>query len=214
MNSEDKADHSGLRNMTTRSDEVAKYYDDWAEEYDRTLAQWQYEAPQQVASRLRAELSTDADILDAGCGTGLSGEALAEAGFQTIDGMDVSQRSLDVAAERGVYRSLRRVDMQKLPLPHDDDSYDGLACVGVLTYIPDSKAILKEFCRIVKPGGVLLVTQRSDLLAERNFPATLADLQTQGLLTDHDISEPMPYLPENEEFHDEVKVHYITCRVS
>ncbi|MDZ7829733.1 MAG: class I SAM-dependent methyltransferase [Halofilum sp. (in: g-proteobacteria)] len=40
-------------------------------------------------------------MLDAGCGTGLSGRALSAAGFRTIDGMDVSQRSLEIAARLG-----------------------------------------------------------------------------------------------------------------
>jgi len=214
MNSQDKPDRSGLRDLSRNSEDVAKYYDDWAEDYDDTLAQWQYEAPEQVAARLKQELDTDSRVLDAGCGTGLSGKALAAAGFTAIDGMDVSERSLEVAAGLGVYRSLAHVDMQKLPLPYNDDSYDGLVCVGVLTYVPDSDNILREFCRIVKPGGVMVLTQRSDVLEERDFPATLRKLEEDGDLKDSNVSGPMPYLPENDEFRDEIKVHYITCRVA
>lgn len=214
MTSDARADRKGLRNLSQKSDDVAEYYDDWAEDYDQTLAQWRYEAPDQAAARLRAALDADSVILDAGCGTGLTGKALAGAGFGTIDGMDVSRRSLAVAEKLGVYRSLEHVDMQKLPLPCRDDSYDGLVCVGVLTYVPDSSAILEEFCRIVKPGGVMILTQRSDLLVERDFPATLEALRREGRLNEAQVSEPMPYLPENEEFRDEIKVHYISCIVS
>lgn len=214
MTSDARADRKGLRNLSQKSDDVAEYYDDWAEDYDQTLARWRYEAPDQAAARLRAALDADSVILDAGCGTGLTGKALAGAGFGTIDGMDVSRRSLAVAEKLGVYRSLEHVDMQKLPLPCRDDSYDGLVCVGVLTYVPDSSAILEEFCRIVKPGGVMILTQRSDLLVERDFPATLEALRREGRLNEAQVSEPMPYLPENEEFRDEIKVHYISCIVS
>jgi len=207
-------DHKGLRNMSTDSGDVAAYYDEWARDYDTTLAQWRYEAPAQAASRLRAFLDPDAAVLDAGCGTGLSGEALANAGFTVIDGIDVSQRSLDTAAERGVYRSLRQVDMQKLPLPIEDDSYDGLVCVGVLTYLPDSEGTLREFCRIVSPGGRMVLTHRTDIFAERDFPAVLRKLEEQRLIENAEVSEPGAYLPENEEFGDEIMVHYITFRVS
>lgn len=210
MDSKDNADHSGLRNLSRDSGDVAEYYDDWAKDYDETLAEWRYEAPGQVAARLRALLDPGAVVLDAGCGTGLGGRALAGAGFTTIDGMDVSERSLEVARESGVYRSVTRVDMQKLPLPYEDNSYDGLICVGVLTYVPDSTGILREFCRLVKPGGAMVLTQRSDLLAERDFPATLTSLEKEGLLVESSVSEAMPYLPDNEEFRDEVKVHYVT----
>lgn len=214
MDAADGAGRSGLRNLSRDSDDVAAYYDDWADDYDRTLARWRYEAPEQVAARMRAALAPDAVILDAGCGTGLSGKALAAAGFETIDGMDVSQRSLDIAGAQGVYRCLRHVDMQKPPLPYGDDGYDGLACVGVLTYVPDSAAILREFCRVVRPGGLMVLTQRSDILAERDFPATLEALEREGLLAESHVSEPMPYLPDNDEFGDEVHVHYITCTVA
>jgi len=207
-------ERTGLRDLSRDSDEVARYYDDWAEEYDATLGEWRYEAPRQVAERLRAALSPDAVVLDAGCGTGLSGRALATAGFRTIDGMDVSHRSLEIAGRTGMYRSLVVVDMQKLPLPYGDDAFDGLACVGVLTYVPDSTGILREFCRIVRPGGVMILTQRSDLLVERDCRSTLADLQADGQFSEIDVSEGMPYLPNNPEFGDEVQVHYIRCTVS
>lgn len=213
MASKGGSDRGGLRNLSRNSGDVAQYYDEWADDYDETLAQWRYEAPERVAAHMRAALAPDAIILDAGCGTGLSGKALARVGFKTIDGMDVSQRSLDFADALGVYRSLRHVDMQDLPLPHGDDIYDGLACVGVLTYVPDSIGILREFCRILKAGGFMVLTQRSDLLEERDFRATLEELETEGLVRDTRVSEPMPYLPENEEFADEVHVHYITCTV-
>lgn len=213
MSAGNGSDHDGLRNLSGDSEEVARYYDDWADDYDRTLGEWQYEAPTQVAARMRARLAPDAIVLDAGCGTGLSGRALADAGFVTIDGIDISQRSLDIAAVLGVYRSLQLADLQKLPLASDDHHYDGLVCVGVLTYVPDSAAILREFCRVTKPGGFMVLTQRSDILEARDFRSTLKTLERQGLLTGTSISEPMRYLPRNKEFADEVQVHYIEAEV-
>jgi predicted TPR repeat methyltransferase len=214
MTSSEGSDHKGLRNMSRKSDDVAGYYDDWAEDYDRTLARWQYEAPEQAATRLRAMLDTDSVILDAGCGTGLSGKALVKTGFSVVDGIDVSQCSLEHASRLGIYRSLEQVDMQKLPLPFKDDSYDGLVCVGVLTYLPDSEGTLKEFCRIVRPGGAMVLTQRSDILGERDFPAVLTTLKSRGLMRKSHVSDPRPYLPENDEFGDEIQVHYIRAVVA
>lgn len=214
MNPDDTSDHAGLRDLSSDSEDVARYYDNWVEDYDQTLKGWQYEAPEQVAARLRERLAPESVILDAGCGTGLSGLALAAAGFRTVDGMDVSARSLESAREQGVYRDLAHVDMQELPLPYADDTYHGLVCVGVMTYVPDSAGILREFRRILKPGGCMILTQRDDIFEERRFGETVAALEKEGVLTASEISDPMPYLPENDEFGDEVRVHYITCRAA
>lgn len=212
MASKGDTDRSGLRDLSRNSGDVANYYDEWAEDYDQTLARWRYQAPEQAATRLREVLDTDAVVLDAGCGTGLSGKALAAAGFKAIDGIDVSSKSLEIADKLGVYRTLRRVDMQRLPLPIDEDGYDGLVSVGVLTYLPDSQGIMREFCRVLRPGGRMVITQRTDILEERDFPSVLEKLENDGWLSEVRISEPAPYLPENEEFADQIKVHYISCR--
>jgi predicted TPR repeat methyltransferase len=158
---------------------------------------------------LRAKLSPKLAILDAGCGTGLSGKALLAAGFITIDGIDVSRRSLEIARMTGAYRTLRAIDLQRLPLPIPDDLYDGLTCVGVLTYLTDSISTLREFSRVVRPGGFVAITQRSDVFAEREFPSVLEGLSNEGVISQVRISEPRPYLPNNEEFSDQILVHYV-----
>jgi len=158
---------------------------------------------------LHAELAAESVILDAGCGTALAGKALLKAGFVTIDGIDVSHRSLEIAAATDIYRSLCAVDLQQLPIPVADDQYDGLACVGVLTYLTDSIATLKEFSRVVRSGGFIAITQRSDLFAERGFPTVLEELLTAGVIAQVHSSEPHPYLPDNEEFGKQILVHYI-----
>ena len=213
MNADEPSGHGGLSTLSRNSEDVAQYYDDWAADYDETIAHWRYEAPEQVARMLRAELPVESAILDAGCGTGLVGRALHEAGFETIDGIDVSSRSLQTAEGSGAYRKLKVVDMQKMPLPIPDDTYDGLACVGVLTYLTDSIGTVREFSRVVKPGGVVVLTQRSDLFMERRFQDVLKQLSDERIIARVNISDARPYLPENEEFGDEILVHYISFTV-
>lgn len=213
MQSAKRSKHEGLANISKNSDSVAKYYDTWSGDYDETLAEWRYDAPEDVASILQAELSPESVILDAGCGTGLSGKALRSVGFEAIDGIDVSSQSLKIAEASGAYKTLRAVDMQHLPLPVSDDRYDGLTCVGVLTYLTDSIGTLREFCRIVRPGGLVVFTQRSDLFTERKFDGVLEELSDEGRIEQVRVSSPRPYLPENEEFGDKILVHYITCKV-
>lgn len=211
------ANHCGLSNIARDRDSVSKYYDEWAPEYDADLARWRYEAPEQAASLLCRALwpagASSSTVMDAGCGTGLSGKALHSAGFTTIDGIDVSRRSLDIAGSTGVYRRLHETDMQRLPFPIGSDQYDGLVCVGVMTYLTDTTGTLREFGRMVKSGGTIVMSQRSDLLIERNFAKELESLSSEGVFTNVHVSEPRPYLPENDEFGDKLLVHYVSCQV-
>ncbi|MBF0279803.1 MAG: class I SAM-dependent methyltransferase [SAR324 cluster bacterium] len=213
MKSGKHADKDGLSNISRKSDDVAKYYDNWADNYEKMLDQWQYEAPYQAASMLRSKLALLSSVLDVGCGTGLAGKALQMAGFKKVDGIDISRRSLEIAERSGVYRSLSEIDLQKQPFPIEPDKYDGLICVGVLTYLTDSTGTLREFHRIVKPGGIIVMTQRNDLFIERNFQEVLENLSKDGVFDRVQISKSRPYLPDNEEFGDKILVHYISCTV-
>ena len=127
----DPDDHSWLKSGSTSSADVKRAYDDWADSYDETLESWDYRAPRQAAAYLRDDVASDAVILDAGCGTGLTGLALREAGFDgPIDGIDLSAESLNEAEKRGIYRNLTAVDLQSTPLPVPADRYDALICIG------------------------------------------------------------------------------------
>lgn len=210
---EDSGNHGWLKQGSTSSEDVRKIYDDWSARYDDNLAEWDYRAPVQAAAYLRETVPLDAEILDVGCGTGLVGKALRLAGFTgPLDGIDLSSDSLQQARTCKAYRSLIPIDLQDLPIPLSDDAYDGLICVGVLTYIVDCEAVLREFARLVRPGGSILVTQREDLFRERDFELifkTMAD--AVGKIT---VTEPLPYLPDNPDFGSEIGVIYATMTVA
>ena len=96
------------------SDEKSRaLYRDWAQTYDETMLQGlHYQSPQTVARLLAAHLpDRQAAVLDIGCGTGLLGQGLAEHGFGTIDGLDVSPEMMQVAQRRGVYRRFIEADL-------------------------------------------------------------------------------------------------------
>ena len=210
--SPDPNNHSWLTKLSTDSQETASYYDAWAENYDQTLAQWNYRSPAIMAAMLKQEVPPYGDVLDAGCGTGLSGKALHDAGFRRITGIDISQASLDVAARTAVYDRLLQVNMQRVPLPLESDAFAAVQCVGVLTYVPDTAAILREFCRVVQPGGLVAFTQREDLFNERDVAGVMQTLTDEGLWTPVSVSEPQAYLPGNADYADKVKVIYCLCR--
>jgi SAM-dependent methyltransferase len=71
-------------------------------------------------------------LLDAGCGTGLSGPCLAALGYAPIEGLDSSRDMLELAAGRGVYADLRRAELGRA-LPWQDDHFAGFVSSGVFT---------------------------------------------------------------------------------
>lgn len=204
----DTGEHDWLKDGSTSSGQLKQIYDDWATNYDDNLKSWDYRAPAHAARMLSGTIPANSVVLDVGCGTGLTGQALRAAGFTgPVDGVDLSPASLKKAEERDVYRTLSPVDLQALPLPLADDCYDAVLCVGVLTYVPESENVLREFARVVRPGGSVLVTQRDDLFHERNFATTLENMaDTFGDLR---VSDPLPYLPGNPDFGDAINVIYV-----
>lgn len=202
-------DRKGLKDISHNSEEVARYYDEFATDYNATLSRWQYDVPQQVANILCQHCPLGAKILDVGCGTGLTGKALSDVGFSAIDGIDISEKSLLLAAESLCYQQLQTVDLQQFPYPIADGAYDAISCSGVLTYLPDSRGTLAEFCRLVKKGGLVVATQRTDLFAEREFDEVLNELQVNGMITELVVSEPRPYLPKQVDFTDKILAHYV-----
>ena len=90
----------------TDAAQIAARYDEWAQTYvHELLHEWRYQAPA-VAARLLAAAGMVSPVLDVGCGTGLVGRFLTDAGFDTIAGVDVSPASLESARAGAAYREL------------------------------------------------------------------------------------------------------------
>src|SRR5688572_15807029 len=96
-----------LHQGTSDPGEVADRYDAWATGYDDDLASWSYRAPEVVADTVVSRQPTAGSVLDVGCGTGLVGRALRARGFTgQIQGLDISQASLEIARQSGAYDSV------------------------------------------------------------------------------------------------------------
>jgi predicted TPR repeat methyltransferase len=203
-----------LHQGTSDPREVADRYDEWAQSYDEDLTSWSYQAPTVVAetvvTRLAARTSA-ASALDVGCGTGLVGRALRARGFTgQLHGLDISQASLDIARASGAYDSLEQADLQQR-LAFADDSVDAVVCVGVMTYLPEVEAVWREFARVARPQGIVVVTQREDLWNTRNCQTVVDHLQGEGVWTPLKITGPAPYLPEGYGGTPPVGCYYLTA---
>jgi ubiquinone/menaquinone biosynthesis C-methylase UbiE len=194
--------------------EVADHYDEWAGSYDDDLVAWSYQAPEVVAKTVVTRQPNAASLLDIGCGTGLVGKALRTLGCTArITGLDISQTSLRVADQTGAYDQLEVADLQQR-LDIEDNAFDVLVCVGVMTYLPDVEAVWREFARVVRSGGLVVVTQREDLWEPRSCQEIVDRLTTEGLWTPLDVSGPAPYLPEATGGLGELGGYYVAAQVT
>ena len=150
-------------------------YAAWAKSYDQELGEGGYATPARCAEAL-AKHSRDlkAPILDFGCGTGLSGLALKLAGFEVIDGVDVTADMLSGAREKNLYRSLELIE-PNTPLSHVAGTYAAITAIGV---IGTGAAPISVFDLIMKglvSGGLTVLSLNDHALEEPLFEGKLND---------------------------------------
>ncbi|NNE52804.1 MAG: methyltransferase domain-containing protein [Sulfitobacter sp.] len=135
-----------------------KLYDDWSDSYEDELGENGYATPARCAEALARFCKNKSDpILDFGCGTGLSGLALRAAGFEVIDGVDLSADMLAQAREKGIYRNLGQIEAGA-PLKHKPGDYSAIAAIGV---IGAGAAPIETFDLLMKAlgrGGYLVLS--------------------------------------------------------
>ncbi len=156
---------------TTRSpEETLALYTDWAKTYDADVTGAGYQTPARLAGAL-AGISPDktAPILDFGCGTGLSGKALSDAGFTTIDGTDITPEMLEKAAASGLYRDL----WHSAPGEAPPAGYTTIAAIGVVSLGAAPADTLHTLLGRLDPGGLLAFSYNDATLADESYMTAL-----------------------------------------
>ena len=118
------------------------------------------------------------------------GEALASRGFSNITGMDISEKMIAVASAKNVYESVYQVDLLK-NLPREISSFDILSCVGTSTYL--TPAVLEDWVRVVKTGGVLVFTHKTAVMDK--WEEEQGRMEEEGMWRCKYKSDPLYYLP-------------------
>ncbi len=145
---------------------VVWMYDVTAHRYDNIKA---YEAAAEELFVVRPFLQKLAAIpspriLDVATGTGrLPWFVLEKPTFHgRLVGLDASQKMLALAAEKlaGFGDRAALVQGTAVPLPFPPQSFDAVSCLESLEFFPSDVDALREMARVLRPGGVLMVTRR------------------------------------------------------
>ena len=133
--------------------------------WDRVASEKRFSHPLKLGW-LKRNAEQQARILDYGCGYGRTLAELSQSGFQNLVGVDFSAAMLARARAAVPHSALIRNDGQSLPFK--DDCFDAVLLFAVLTCIPDNydqRQLLAEVKRVLRPGGLLYV---SDLLVNND----------------------------------------------
>ena len=101
--------------------------------------------------------SANGRVLDYGCGVGLLAKMLAERGY-SVTGVDISERFIGAAREKfaGI-PGLEFEVMNDLPLRFEVGAFDIVVTSSALEHCTGVDAILLEFMRILRKGGLLVI---------------------------------------------------------
>jgi len=159
-----------LKGTHARADrEVAAHYQDPVRAHE--LARL-YEAKTPLGEFYRDRMrrivalleGAEGDLLDAGCGTGQMVRFLRD--FRTdrftLTGLDRSASMIEEARHLlGDDPAVRLVVGRVEEMPFDDTSFDVVLAMGVLEYVEDIDQVLAEIARVMRPGGLTVVTMQN-----------------------------------------------------
>ena len=158
------------------AEEAKAFYDRWAAGYEAEMAENTYATPLRCAKALAEFAETqDGPLAEFGCGTGLGGAALAEAGFSQIEGFDISPDMLEQARAKDIYRNLGLLDLS-LALDLPTDTYRNAAAIGVLNPNHMPTTVIDEMLNLLPSGGCLVFSLNDHTLAEGTMETRILEL--------------------------------------
>jgi SAM-dependent methyltransferase len=99
------------------------------------------------------------EVLDAGCGPGVTSLTLSQQGYK-VTAIDTDPAKIEILRLLGLSlgRNLAAQIATVCDLPFRDASFDKVLCAEVLEHVEDDRRAVAELARVLRPGGVLVIT--------------------------------------------------------
>ncbi|WP_285729814.1 class I SAM-dependent methyltransferase [Nocardiopsis sp. ATB16-24] len=157
------ATHSELRDFWER-----RLEGDWTESgvgyraLGRSFNTWMYRVREEVFLRETSRLAPVPNrVLDVGSGTGFYVDLWARMGVDDVTGCDMTDAAVQRLRHRFPDHRFVQQDAADLDA-FDADAFDAVSCMDVLFHITDDErytSALGEFARVLRPGGLLVVSE-------------------------------------------------------
>jgi len=141
--------------------------------------------------------------LDVGCGAGQMVPVLIEKGYE-VHALDVSKEMVNLtkqlADSKKITADVKIGDCENLDFP--DNYFDVYVAMGVIEYMDDDLPMLKEIYRVLKPGGIAIVTIRNILSLHvrwRTFYLKFFELPIKNVFRFFLGKEPKSFTPISKE---------------
>jgi len=111
-----------------------------------------------------AQLCKGSCVLDAGGGTAIGARKYLQAGAEHVTSLEVRDEAIKIAQSacrkeiEDDRLKLTHWDLNVTPLPFDNAQFDVVICLEVLEHIRRQAAAVAEFKRVLRPGGLLLIS--------------------------------------------------------
>jgi 2-polyprenyl-3-methyl-5-hydroxy-6-metoxy-1,4-benzoquinol methylase len=143
--------------------DAVTYHSSLADGWERRCQKRSFQSRQSVLMKcLQGRNLAGTVWLDAGCGSGTLARWLATRGCSVL-GVDAASEMVAAAVQSAkTHDCSDRLSFVRIGtiarLALEDNLLDGILCSSVLEYVADPADCLEEFARVLKPGGLLLVS--------------------------------------------------------
>ncbi|RYY59543.1 MAG: class I SAM-dependent methyltransferase [Chitinophagaceae bacterium] len=140
--------------MSVERVEVEALGSPWKEEH---LSRYSF-----IRDRVRGKV-----VLDIACGTGFGSQLLLENGASHVFAADVAEEAITMCSSRlgQLGRSNWTCHYQDgTAMDYEDNKFDMVVSFETIEHIPDYKKFLSEICRVLKPGGHLVISTPNALV--------------------------------------------------